>query len=208
MSELREKIIRLAATNLTLRPHLLKILASEGGVGASFKEGAVYRRVEVLSFSGDRFKSYVTESEFEPGHGEYEVDRITWEHHLAAVERSFQEGIRRNPVKFTGEEISGTIDLVIESMPNYESDGDVEFLKALRREIDRMRASVARLVKPGRLDELVAEKQYWSADLSQTAGAMSMGGELAYLDKRLFKILEERRSATPDALRAAGITVR
>lgn len=214
MSNLREKIIRLAASDTSLRPHLLKVLASndEDAIRA-FKQGETYHEVEVLTTSGDRFRSYASEDEFKKLREDYDQDKILWDYHVKAVEMSFKEGIRRSPVKFIGEEISGLIDVVVAMMPTYISDDDPAFITALEKRIDQMTVSVKRLLAPRDLSDLVKEKSYWNVDLLDYSGAFEMGGEFAYLDKKLAKVLKARSHLAQSvsgvgALRANGIYVR
>lgn len=214
MSNLREKIIKLAASDASLRPHLLKVLASDDEDAIrTFKQGETYREVEVLTFSGDRFRSYASEDEFKKLREDYDQDKILWDYQVKAVEKSFKEGIRRSPVKFIGEEISGLIDVVVAMMPIYISDDDPAFIKALEDGIDDMKVSVKKLLAPRDLSDLVKEKSYWNVDMVNYGGAFKMGGEFAYLDKKLAKILKERSHLAQSvsgvgALRANGIYVR
>ncbi len=214
MSNLREKIIRLAASDASLRPHLLKVLASnDEDAIRTFKQGETYYEVEVLTTSGDRFRSYASEDEFKKLREDYDQDKILWDYHVKAVEMSFKEGIRRSPVKFIGEEISGLIDVVVAMMPTYISDDDPAFITALEKRIDQMTVSVKRLLAPRDLSDLVKEKSYWNVDMVNYGGAFEMGGEFAYLDKELADILKERSHMAQSvsgvgALRANGIFVR
>lgn len=214
MSNLREKIIRLAASDASLRPHLLKVLASDDEDAIRiFKQGETYHEVEVLTFSGDRFRSYASEDEFKKLREDYDQDKILWDYQVKAVEKSFKDGIHRNPVKFMGAAINDIIDGIIDSMPDYQSDGDPAFIKALKKSVDDMKVSVKKLLAPKDLSDLVEEKSYWNVDMVNYGGAFEMGGEFAYLDKELADILKERSHLAQSvsgvgALRANGIYVR
>lgn len=215
MSNLREKIIRLAASDASLRPHLLKVLASnDEDAIRTFKQGETYYEVEVLTTSGDRFRSYASEDEFKKLREDYDQDKILWDYRMKAIEKSFKEGIRRSPVKFTGEEISGYIDILDPELDDDDIyDSNPAFIRALERGIDQMKVSVKKLLAPRDLSDLVEEDIYWSVDLLDYSGAFKMGGEFAYLDKKLAKILKERSHLAQSvsgvgALRANGIYVR